>query len=320
MNMHRNVTLLTTVVIGFALAACAPTPNVDDRAAFDTPTVDDRAAFDTPEAAVDALLAAALVNDREALVRIFGTEHRSLVETPDAAAERVARRDFWDSAQVVQMLEERRDNERILIVGRELWPFPIPIVRGQDGWQFDTKEGFEEIIDRRVGGNEIVAITLCREYVEAQLEYIMLDRDGDEVLEYAQRFTSSTGKHDGLYWPTDVDANEPLSPFGELVASSERHLDGRAPGDPFEGYFFRILTDQGSNPPGGAYEYVINDNMIAGFAMIAVPAEYGSTGVMSFIVNQQGKVYDKDLGPDTLAVARKLTSYDPDDSWNIVAD
>ncbi len=320
---HAKPIVLFLLIGGLViLGSCATTTQSDEPTAVtaSAEVVDDWAYFETPDAAVDVLLAALKDNDREALLGIFGTAYRDLIETSDEAAEDARRRQFWDAANVLRMLEERGEDERILVVGSELWPFPIPIVRGEEGWYYDTEEGYEEVIDRRVGANELNAIAVCREYVIAQMEYAAFDRDGDDVREFAQRLGSSEGQRDGLYWPVDPDTDELLSPFGELVASAEEYLEGVEPGGAFKGYHFRILTAQGPIPPGGRYDYVINGNMIAGFALIAFPAEYGSTGVMTFLVNHQGLVYDKDLGEDTLPLAKAIAKYDPDDSWELVID
>jgi hypothetical protein len=192
----------------------------------------------------------------------------------------------------------------------------VPLVEKSGRWFFDTEAGAEELINRRIGRNELAVLDAVRTYVEAQREYAMLDRDGDEVLEYAQRFGSSEGTKDGLYWPLDLDGS--MSPLGPLVAEAQV-VGYRKPTDgsqqPFHGYYFRILTRQGKHAPGGAYDYVINGNMIGGFALVAWPAEYDETGVMTFIVNQQGRVYQKDLGERTARIAGSMKTYDPDDTW-----
>jgi hypothetical protein len=191
---------------------------------------------------------------------------------------------------------------------------PILIQQDEsDTWRFDTAEGIEELIDRRIGRHELVAIEIARTYVDAQIEYAKEDRDRDEVLEYAQRLASTPGQRDGLYWVTEP--GEPESPFGPLIKGAERYFEHKQPGDPIQGYFFQILKRQGENPPGGAYDYVINGNMIAGFALVAWPERHGESGVMTFVVNHQGKAWQKDLGP-----FHGMDAYDPDDSWSLVGD
>ena len=195
---------------------------------------------------------------------------------------------------------------------------PIPLVKTGDAWRFDAVAGIDEIHDRRVGRHELAAIELAQEFVEAQVAYAGSDRDGDQVLEYAQRLLSEQGTHNGLYWP-DASGDDP-SPFGEFVARADAtgYRQQQRVGDPYRGYFFRVLSKQGKAPPGGAYDYVINGNMIAGFALLAWPAEYGVSGVMTFVVNQQGKVFQEDLGADTAKLAASLQAYDPGDGWSEV--
>jgi hypothetical protein len=207
---------------------------------------------------------------------------------------------------------------RILTVGRDEWPMPIPLVRDAAGWWFDTSRGREEILNRRIGRNELSAVQVCLAYVDAQREYYVRDPDGDALLQYAQRFRSTPGKRDGLYW--DVRPDEAPSPLGALVARAEaagyptkRPSGGRIP---YWGYYYRIVKAQGSHAPGGAYDYVVRGNMIGGFALVAYPAEYGASGVMTFIVSHDGIVYQKDLGPGTAAAVRALTLFDPDPSWS----
>jgi hypothetical protein len=269
--------------------------------------------FETPEAAVEAFLDAVERDDVDAVLRIFGREHADAIVTPDWDAERESRQRITSAAKEKQELQEVAEGELQLIVGAEDWPFPIPIVREQEAWHFDTAEGIEEIIDRRIGRNELAAIAIARAYVDAQIEYSQADRDGDEVLEYAQRLASSPGKREGLYWEAGTD--EEPSPFGPLVRGAERYLETIEPGDPIKGYYFQVLTRQGANPPGGRYDYVINGHMIAGFALVAYPADHGNSGVMTFVVNHRGKVHQKDLG-----AFDGMDEYDPDDTWTEVED
>ena len=272
-------------------------------------------AFDTPEAAVAALLDALSAGDRDAVLGIFGAEHADelLGDDPDVAQEEQAR----FVAAAAQSLELRPDGEgrRIAYVGPRGALFPIPIVLDGAVWRFATEEGIEELANQRVGSNELRTIDVMRTYVDAQVEYASVDRDGDEVLEYAQRIRSSPGQHDGLYWPSADD--QPPSPVGPLLAAA---VEARDVGDAFNGYHYRILTRQGANPPGGTYDYVINGNMIAGFALIAWPAEYDHSGIMTFMVNHQGKVYEKDLGPETAEIVAAIDAYDPDPTWTEVAE
>jgi len=215
-------------------------------------------------------------------------------------------------------IEKSGVNKMTLTVGKKQWPFPIPIVKDAQGWRFDTDAGRDEIINRRIGRNELNAIAVCRSYVEAQRQYAGRDRNGTGILEYARKFTSSPGKKDGLYWPSDV--SQEMSPFGPLIAPSSDYQAARKKGSPYYGYYFRILERQGPQVPGGAFNYMINGHMLAGFALVAFPADYGTSGVMTLVVNQWGQVYQKDLGVDTARVAGAMTEYNPDRSWAIVKD
>jgi Protein of unknown function (DUF2950) len=271
--------------------------------------------FGSPEAAMAALVDALSGQDDAALIAIFGAEYEDeiLGDDRDAAREEQAR--FVAAAN--QSLELRPDGQdrRIAYVGLRAWPLPIPIVFEGEAWRFDTETGIDELANQRIGGNELRTIDTMRAYVNAQNEYASEDRDGDEVLEYAQHIRSSPGQHDGLYWPTAAD--QPTSPVGPLLAVA---VEARDAGETYNGYHYRILTRQGANPPGGAYDYVINDNMIAGFALIAWPAAYDHSGIMTFIVNHQRKVYEKDLGPDTAEIVAAIDAYDPDGTWTEVAE
>ena len=269
--------------------------------------------FATPEAAVEAFLDALERDDVDALLGILGREHEGAIVTPDWDAERDARQKIVEAAKQAQELSQVDEGVVELIVGEEEWPFPILIVQEEEGWSFDTEEGIEELVDRRIGRNELAAIAIARAYVDAQIEYARSDRDGDDVLEYAQRLASTPGERDGLYW--EAESEEDLSPFGPLMQGAERYLEKLQPGDPIKGYYFRILTRQGGNPPGGSHDYVINGNMIAGFALVAYPADHENSGVMTFVVSHRGKVHQKDLGEFS-----EMDEYDPDHTWTKVED
>ncbi len=212
----------------------------------------------------------------------------------------------------------------VLEVGTNFWPFPVPIVKQGGRWFFDTEAGKEEILSRRIGKNELAVLQVVRAYVDAQREYASRDRNGDEVLEYAQRLASTPGTKDGLFWPPDLDGE--ISPLGPMVAEAQGagyEMKGKGSDttrEPFRGYFFKILTRQGKHAPGGKYDYIINGHMIGGFALVAWPAEYGESGIMTFIVNQQGRVYQRDLGAKTGKLAAAMKVYDPDSSWLVSPD
>ena len=273
----------------------------------------DQRSFPTPEAAVDALAAALKANDEPALLQLFGAKYKHLLSTGSAAddAGRRAQASAWIGD--FRALEESGPDRRVLLVGTKAWPFPIPIVREGGSWRFATELGADEILNRRVGRNERNALYVLQQYVDAQRQYASKDRNGDGVLQYAARLGSSPGKFDGLYWP--AGRNEEQSPFGPLIAESASYLAGRAQGDAYHGYHFRILTRQGPAAAGGAYNYVINGRMVAGFAMVAYPAQHGESGVMTFIVNQNGTIFEKDLGAGTAGIAQKMTAFDPGPGW-----
>jgi hypothetical protein len=274
--------------------------------------------FATPEAAVDAVMAALKADSDAAMIAIFGEEHKDLIVQSDRAATSATRAMILQAMQALRVLKETAPNRRVLVIGDQAWPVPIPIVRAGDHWRFATEEGREELINRRIGGNERNAIYALRAYVDAQRAYAAVDRDGDGVLQYAQKLASAPGRQDGLYWPADAAKGEEPSPLGPLIAESVAYLEGRKTGDPYRGYHFRILTRQGQHAPGGAYSYVINGRMIAGFAMVAYPAEYGRSGVMSFLVSHNGKVYEKDLGEQSAQIGARMTAFDPGAGWKEV--
>jgi Protein of unknown function (DUF2950) len=275
--------------------------------------------FPTPEAAVDALVVALKANDEAALLAIFGDKHRQLVISADRAADAATRAEAAAALAAFRSLDERGADRRVLLMGAQAWPLPIPLVRTAGGWRFATEEGIDEILNRRVGANERAAIHALRAYLDAQHAYASRDRDGDGVRQYAQKLASAAGKHDGLYWESDPAKGEEASPFGPLIAESAAYLTGRKAGDPYRGYHFRILTRQGKGAPGGAYSYVINGRMIAGFAMVAYPAQYGESGVMTFIVSNHGKIYEKDLGRKSSAIGAKMIGFEPGAGWKEVA-
>lgn len=278
--------------------------------------------FRSPEEALGALSTAVNSRDTNALAAIFGPNFDEII-SPDPVQAENELAEFRDSLNRSNRLEQLEANRVILETGEDQFPFPIPIVHTNNAWLFDTDAGKDEIINRRIGRNELDAIKSVRAYVDAQREYASKDRDGDQVLEYAQKIISTPGTKDGLYWPLELDGEEsPLGPVFAEAQSAGYLKQPRSEGQPrpFHGYLFRILTEQGKHAPGGAYNYIINGNMIAGFGLVAWPSEYGDSGVMTFIINQQGKVYQKDLGKDTDAIARKMKAYDPDRSWKLSTD
>ena len=269
-------------------------------------------AFASPEEAVKAFVAAAGSGDVKALQEILGPGSESIVQSGDAVADRRGRERFVQAFGEANKLARQGDAKAILLVGKDDWPLPIPIVKDASGWRFDTKQGSEEILNRRIGRNELSAIQAVLAYVDAQREYYLRNPQGDKLLQYAQRISSSRGKRDGLYFPTK--AGEKPSPLGPLFASAK--AEGYTKEDiGYHGYHYRIVRGQGPSAPGGAYDYVAQGRMIGGFALVAWPVAYGRSGVMTFIVNHDGVVYEKDLGPDTTAAVKKMTRFNPDKSW-----
>jgi hypothetical protein len=275
--------------------------------------------FNSPNDAVNALVAAATNHDTNALHLIFGPAGHELI-SPDVVQATEEYKMFVQHLTEKTVLTTNSDSNITLEVGTNGWPFPIPLVKQNGQWLFDTAAGSEEILARRIGRDEIGAINVCNAYVEAQREYASQDRLGDGVLAYAQFLRSTPGTHDGLFWPAK-QLGEELSPLGPLIAQARvdgYHRTAKMLNDeeaPYHGYYFKILTRQGKHAPGGKYDYIINGHMIAGFALVAWPAEWGNTGVMTFIVNQQGTIYQKNLGTKTGKIARAMTIYDSNDSW-----
>jgi hypothetical protein len=279
--------------------------------------------FPTPEAAVGALSSAVSATNRAALADLFGPAAEQLVN-PDQVQGAAELADFTEAFTVMHRLTPVTERKVVLEIGAGAWPFPIPLVQGTGGWHFDTQAGVEEVLNRRIGRNELEVLRVVRGYVEAQREYAARDRDGDGVLEYAPRIHSSPGQTDGLYW--DPAVNGEISPLGPFFAQaraegySQRTLTTAQGLRPFHGYVYRILTRQGKHAPGGRHSYIINGNMIAGFALITWPVAYGETGIMTFMVNQQGRVYQRDLGPKTGKTAAALRTYDPGPGWWLSPD
>ena len=273
--------------------------------------------FRSSQEAVDALVTAVRSGKPDDIVAVLGPEGRELVSSGDNVADAAARDRFIKAYDEAHKIEQAADNRAILVVGADDFPFPIPLVEATGAWRFDTAAGKEEILDRRIGANELAAIEVVRAYVDAQREYAEADRDGNGP-QYARHLMSTEGKRDGLYWPTAEGETE--SPIGPLVGEARaegytRHSGGPTP---YHGYVFRILTEQGINAEGGARDYIVGGRMIGGFGLVAAPAQYGNSGVMSFIVNQDGKVFEKDLGADTEDLAASMTNFNPNSSWKLV--
>jgi hypothetical protein len=273
--------------------------------------------FDTPEAAVTALVAALKADDLAALRGIFGPQGGKLVSSGDPVADDRSRDTFVAAYAEASKIVPEGDSRAVLEIGKDAWPMPIPLLKSAAGrWSFDTAAGEKEILARRIGRNELSAIQVCLAIADAEREYAAQDPDKDGVPQYAARFVSSPGRRDGLYWK--AAEGEAKSPLGSLLAAAS--VEGYAQAGPrtlapYHGYTYRLLTRQGKDAKGGAYDYVVRGHMIGGFALVATPARYGASGIMTFIVNHDGEVYQKDLGRNTAAAAAAIKAYNPDAGW-----
>ncbi len=271
--------------------------------------------FATPEDAVVALVDATRAGDTNELIALFGPDAKKVVFSGDPVMDKRNREVFLVAYSERAALMSVSPTQSVLYVGYEDWPMPIPIVKEGAAWRFDTAAGAQEILFRRIGRNELDTLEVCQVYVDAQQEYAAEGHDGKPAGIYAQKVASTAGKHDGLYWKSDDPGQ--LSPLGEFAAAAalEGYRRGAGPATPFHGYVFRILTAQGKSAPGGERSYVVNGEMREGFALIAYPAIYRVSGVMTFIVNQDGVIYQQDLGPETERIAQATNAYDPDAGW-----
>jgi Protein of unknown function (DUF2950) len=273
-------------------------------------------AFQTPEDAAGALASAVKSGAKSEMLKVLGKGGKDIVDSGDAVADAAAREKFTTAYDTKHSVSREGDKKAVMIVGSNDFPFPVPIIRTKSGWEFDTDAGRREILYRRIGRNELDAIQTCLAYVDAQDDYANKDHTGAGPGVYAQRIVSNPGLEDGLYWPSS-DGNK--SPLGELMAAASAQGYKTESGPrPYHGYYYRILTRQGPHAAGGELNYVVNGKMIGGFALVAYPAVYDNSGVMTFLVNYAGTVYQKDLGPDTSELAKRMTSFDPDRSWKKV--
>ena len=273
--------------------------------------------FATAEEAVQALAAAIKTKDTKALLAVLGKEAQPLISSGDPVADAKVGDHFLRSYEETHSLVQSADGKTVLQVGNDNWPFPIPLVESANAWRFDAAAGKEEILDRRIGANERSAIQVCLAYVDAQREYYQRNPEHAALLHYAQKLASSPGKRDGLFW--ESKANEEESPLGPHFARARAEgYAAKGKGDPYHGYYVHILTAQGPAAAGGAYSYVAHGAMIGGYALVAYPAKWDNSGVMTFIVNQDGVVFQKDLGPNTAQTARAIKIFNPDDTWKRV--
>ena len=301
MNMNNLNRLLATILLGSALALPAPAVLAAGQKSFAT-----------PEAAMEAFGAAVIDSDEAALRAMFGANFRQLI--PPTGAE--LRYEFIEAWAKSHKIEPDGDGRARIAAGLKGWTLPIPLEKTASGWRFDMKAGMDEIAIREIGRNELSAIQVAKAYADAQREYFARDRNGDGVPEYAQKIASSAGKMDGLYWPSR--ANGEASPLGRLLADAAADK-GRKPGS-YHGYSYRILTAQGQDAPGGARSYLADGRMTGGFGLLAWPTTYGKSGIMSFMINQDGQVYEKNLGAGTTGQAARIQTFNPDATWRKVTE
>jgi len=300
-DKFHGANLATLAAVAILLTACFLTRSMAQQTGQKT--------FSSPEDASNALVTAMQSNDEKAILDILGPDGKQIVSSGDEAEDAESRANFVKRYQQMHRLAKEPDGTTVLYIGAENWPTPIPLVNNSSSWYFDTEAGKKEILYRRIGRNEISTISVCQELVEAQKEYYSAQHN-----EYAQSIFSAEGQHNGLYWK--VAEGEPQSPIGPLVASA--FVTGKSQGGvptPYRGYYYRMLTRQGKDGPGGAKSYIANGKMTEGYAFVAYPAEYRSSGVMTFIVNADGVVYQKDLGKKTDILAKTMKEYNPNSSW-----
>lgn len=302
-RLPSGAVLALLCLFGLLLQGCAQTPGPEH--------------FNSPDAAVTALTTALRADDMSKLQKILGPDGADILSSGDPVADQHGRQKFLALYDEKHSYANPSPDYKTLVIGNTDWPFPLPIIRESKGWYFDSNAGKEEILNRRIGDNELSTIQVCRAIADAQRDYALLDPDNNGIHEYAQQFASDPGKRNGLYWPA-VEGEKP-SPLGELAAQAAAegyHRKDQGP-TPFHGYYFRILKAQGPHAPNGALDYVVDGKMILGFALVAYPADYGNSGIMTFITGPDGTVYQKDLGEDTAKAAQDLKTFDPDSTWKI---
>jgi hypothetical protein len=309
MNTQIRMRFLFTIASAGLSAALLGSPDAAPPAGVKT--------FDTPQQAADALVQAAASADPAAVIALFGPDGKDIVTSGDSVEDKNRAAKFVQLAKQKMSIEKEGASKATVVIGPEDWPVPVPLVQSAGKWHFDAKQGREEILNRRIGGNELETINLLRGYVEAQRDYASVPREDGAPRQYAQKFISSAGKHDGLSW---VEADgKPGGPMGGEIAKAlaEGYTDKTKP---YNGYYIRVLTSQGPDARLGARDYIWKGAMVGGFAAIAWPANYGVTGIQTFLVNNDGVVYQKDLGPDTAKAAAEIRSYNPDKTWTVTED
>lgn len=300
MDMRKAKQTIGAALLAVVLLAAAPAPKP--------------ASFPTPDAGIAALIAALQAKDTDQMKALFGAEGMATIVSGDPVSDDADRNQFLASYAAKHTLDIKGETAT-LSIGQTDWPFPIPLARGPAGWSFDVKSGEDEILNRRIGANELYTQQAMLAYVDAQFEYAAGFHDGRRMHVYAQRLLSAPGKQDGLYWPTE--AGQKQSPLGAIIAEATAigYRPGEGPAAPFHGYYYKILTAQGANAPGGAYDYKVGGTLLGGFGLVAWPANWGHSGIMTFLVNQDGQIYQKNLGPTSAMRAKAISAFDPDSSW-----
>jgi hypothetical protein len=304
---------LAVVAVAWPVAACAQTASASGARAVAKVSSVPQQAFASPEDAAGALAAALRSDDLKQIHAVLGPGSGKVIRSGDSVQDAAGRKRFLAAYETSVKIERVSDAKVTLLIGSEEFPFPFPLVKWAAGWKFDAKAGAEEVLNRRIGQNERSAIQVCLAYVDAQREYATKDRDKDGLLEYAQKLISTPGQHDGLYWETPQGKS--MSPLGPLTTRARTQGYVELGNEPYHGYYYKILTAQGKDSPGGAFSYIVRGQMMGGFAMVAYPARWGASGVMTLICNHRGVVYEKNLGKDTVAIAERMTRYNPDASW-----
>jgi len=323
-----RATIAVLVLVGLIAYGPSCSSNSSSSKPTTEPAAPEVASYDSPDAALAALLSAMRANDNAKLQYILGPDADDILSSGDAVADLQRRTLFLNSYDQKHSFTTNPDGSVTLVIGNQEWPLPIPIVKDIDSqkWFFDTDAGKDEILSRRIGNNELNVILVCNAIGDAEEDYAHADPDGNGIPEYAAKVLSDPGKHNGLYWHTEP--GQPPSPLGEFVAAAvaEGYSVARPDGAtdtgprPYHGYLYRLLTAQGEHAPGGAMDYMVNGKLIGGFAAVAFPADYGNSGIMTFMVNHDGIVYEKDLGEETDKLARAINVYDPDPTWKKVDD
>ena len=321
MNPRRRSGFVIVAVVGALALAGSVTVYAADAPAKSAKATSAKAssaqkAFATPDEAFQALADAAKADDQKSLAALLGPGGTGVVRSGDAVQDKASAARFAASYAEKHSVATEGDAKATLVVGKDDWPLPIPAVKGASGWKLDAKAGAREILARRIGQNELQAIQVMRAVVDAQHDYSSEDHDANGLRDYARKFISTKGKRDGLYWPTKE--GEPPSPLGPLVGEATAEGYGGVKGAPYHGYYYRLLTAQGKDAKGGARNYLVRGNLLGGFAVVAYPAIYDNSGIMTFIVNQDGVVYQKDLGENTASAAKAMKTYNPDKSWTEV--